>query len=405
MSATLTFARSSQRSRRFHVDHTLVIAVSGLLLFGLIMVASASITIASSHGDAFFFLKKQALGVSLGVVAACIMCSFPTSLWQRMAVPLMLLALALLVLVLIPGIGHSVNGSRRWLPLGMSFQPSELARVLLLVYVASYIVRKQDEVKESVQGFVKPMGVLCVAAVLLLLEPDFGATTVLLATGMGTLFLAGVKLRHFIVLATAGAGGLALIAIASPYRLKRLLGFTNPWDDPFNSGFQLTQSLIAIGRGEWLGVGLGSSVQKLFYLPEAHTDFVFAVLAEEMGLIGIVALLALIVFTFFRIIKIAKAAAAAGLSFQAYVAASFAIWLAMQSFVNIGVNMGMLPTKGLTLPFISYGPSCMLVTMGWLGLILRIHHETALSGKTAVIKESRQNRNESRRDIRTEPKL
>jgi cell division protein FtsW len=386
MSASLAFARSSHRPRRFNVDHILLIAVSGLVLMGLIMVASASITVASSHGDAFSFLKRQLLGVILGMVGAGIMCVIPTTLWQRLAMPLMIAAIAMLVVVLIPGIGHSVNGSRRWLPLGMSFQPSELSRVLLLIYVASYIVRKQEEVKESVQGFIKPMVVLGIAAGLLLLEPDFGAATVLLATGMGMLFLAGVKLRHFIVITLAGAGGLALIAVASPYRVKRLLGFINPWDDPFNSGFQLTQSLIAIGRGEWFGVGLGASVQKLFYLPEAHTDFVFAVLAEELGLIGVVALLALCIVVALRVMNVAKLAAAAGLTFQAYLAASFAIWLAMQTFVNIGVNMGLLPTKGLTLPFLSYGGSSMVVTLGWLGLILRIYHEASLSGKTALMK-------------------
>jgi cell division protein FtsW len=387
--ATLTFARSNQRSRQLITDPVLLLAVSALLLLGLTMVSSASITIAtSSAGDPFLYLKKQLLGVGLGFSAIAILCVLPTALWQRLAFPLLVAAFVMLIAVLIPGIGHQVNGSRRWIRLGfMSFQPSELARVLLLMYMASYIVRRQAELKENVQGFIKPMAVLALAAGFLLLEPDFGAATVLLVTGMGMLFLAGVKLRHFIVLLVASAGALALIAFASPYRVKRLFGFINPWDDPFGTGFQLSQSLIAIGRGEWYGVGLGASVQKLFYLPEAHTDFVFAVLAEELGLLGIVVMLALFVVVIMRVLHTARLAAAAGLAYQSFVAASFGLWLGMQALVNIGVNMGLLPTKGLTLPFMSYGPSCMLVTLGWLGLVMRIHHEASTTGRTAVLKE------------------
>jgi cell division protein FtsW len=387
--ATLSFPRAAHRSRHLITDPILLLAVSALLLLGLTMVSSASISVASSGGgDGFLFLKKQMLGVGLGMIAIGIMCAIPTALWQRLAFPLLIAAFVMLVAVLIPGIGHQVNGSRRWIRLGfMNFQPSELSRVLLLMYMASYIVRRQVELKESVQGFLKPMAVLAIAAGLLLLEPDFGAATVLLATGMGMLFLAGVKLRHFISLLALAVGAMALIAFASPYRVKRLLGFANPWDDPFGTGFQLVQSLIAIGRGEWYGVGLGASVQKLFYLPEAHTDFVFAVLAEELGLIGIVVMLALFGVVIVRVMQTARLAAAAGMAYQSFVAASFGLWLGMQAIVNIGVNMGLLPTKGLTLPFMSYGPSCMLVTLGWLGLVMRIHHEASTTGRSAVVKE------------------
>ncbi len=384
--ATLTFARSGTRSRRFTFDAPLTLAVAGLLLFGLIMVTSASITVAANDfGDPFYYLKRQVIAIVLGGAAATVMCMFPTALWQRLAFPLLIVAFALLAIVLIPGVGHQVNGSRRWLPTGlMYFQVSELARVLLLMYLASYIVRRQDELRESVQGVVKPLAVLGVAAALLLLEPDLGAAAVMLATGMGILFLAGVKLRHFLGIAAVAIALLALLAIVSPYRLARVTNFANPFDDPFGKGFQLVQSLIAIGRGEWFGVGLGSSVQKLFYLPEAHTDFVFAVLAEELGLVGVIAMLALVAVVVARALHISRLAAVAGLSYQAFVAASFGIWLALQTIVNVGVNMGLLPTKGLTLPFLSSGGSSMLVTLGWLGLVMRIHHESSLSGRTAI---------------------
>jgi len=383
--ATLAFPRSNTRSRSLVLDPVLLTAVAGLLLLGLVMVTSASITVADSRmGDAFYYLKQQLLGVALGSVAAAITCMIPTAVWERLALPLLIAALAMLVAVAIPGIGHEVNGSRRWLRFGMSFQPSELARVLLLMYLASYIARRQSELKESLQGFAKPLGMLLLAAALLVVEPDMGAATVLLATGMGMLFLAGVKLRHFFLLLAVGIALLVLLTLISPYRMERVLHFADPWKDPYGSGFQLAQSLIAIGRGEWFGVGLGASVQKLFYLPEAHTDFVFAVMAEELGLIAVVGLLGLIVVVVARVFATARLAASAGLVYQSFVATSFGVWLALQSFVNIGVNMGLLPTKGLTLPFLSYGGTSMLVTLGWLGLVLRIHHEASLSGRSAL---------------------
>jgi cell division protein FtsW len=392
--ATLTFARSSGRARKLILDPTLMLAVIGLLLLGLIMVTSASITVAASDfGDPFYYLKRQSMALVLGAAGALVMCAIPTSLWQRLAFPLLIAAFAMLVIVLIPGVGHQVNASRRWLPLGfMYFQPSELARVLLLMYMASYIVRRQAELRESVRGFVKPLAVLAVASALLLLEPDMGAATVLLATGMGMLFLAGVKLRHFLAIAATAVAALTLLAIASPYRLARVTNFANPFDDPFGSGFQLVQSLIAIGRGEWFGVGLGASVQKLFYLPEAHSDFVFAVLAEELGLVGVIGMLALVGVVVSRVLHTSRLAAAAGLAYQAFVAASFGIWLALQTIVNVGVNMGLLPTKGLTLPFLSSGGTSMLVTLGWLGLVLRIHHEASMSGRAAVPRASSKER-------------
>lgn len=389
--AALAFARSSARPRRFSLDPVLLATVGFLLLLGLVMMTSASIAIADRAAqEPLYYLERQAIGVVLGLVAAMLAMLIPTQVWERLAIPLLLLGFVFLVIVLLPGVGHEVNGSRRWLRFGaMNFQASELARVLLLIYLSSYIVRRQTELKENIQGFLKPLGILIAAGGLLLLEPDFGAATVLMATGLGVLFIAGVKLRHFIALVTLAASGLALIAVTSAYRLKRLTAFLDPWADPFNSGFQLTQSLIAIGRGELFGVGLGSSVQKLFYLPEAHTDFVFAVLAEELGLVGVVLTLSLFLVLAWRAFHISQLAAEAGLAFQAYCAAGFGIWIGLQTFINIGVNMGILPTKGLTLPLMSYGGSSMLVTLGWLGLLMRIYHEASTAGRLAVPRRER----------------
>jgi cell division protein FtsW len=389
--ASLAFARSNARPRRFSFDPVLLTTVGCILLLGLVMMTSASITIADRQvHEPLYFLERQSVGVALGILAAVITMMIPTSVWERLAIPLLALAFLFLIIVLIPGVGHEVNGSRRWLRLGlMNFQASELARVLLLTYLASYVVRRQAELKENIKGFLKPLGILIGAGGLLLLEPDFGAATVLMATGLGVLFTAGVKLRHFIALVTLAAGGLALIAVTSAYRMKRLTAFLDPWADPFNSGFQLTQSLIAIGRGELFGVGLGSSVQKLFYLPEAHTDFVFAVLAEELGLVGVILTLGLFIALIWRAFHISRLAAEAGLPFQAYCAAAFGIWLGLQTFINIGVNMGILPTKGLTLPLMSYGGSSMLVTLGWLGLLMRIYHEASSAGRLAVPRRER----------------
>ncbi|HEX7114980.1 MAG TPA: putative lipid II flippase FtsW [Steroidobacter sp.] len=389
--ASLTFARSSARPRRFAFDPVLMCTLAGLLLLGLVMMTSASVSVADrlAH-EPLYYLERQLIGTALGLVAAASAMAIPAGVWERLSMPLLLFAFIVLVIVLIPGIGHEVNGSRRWLRAGaMNFQASELARVLLLVYLSSYIVRRQAELKEELKGFLKPLAILLAAAVFLLMEPDFGAATVLVATGLGLLFLAGVKLRHFFALVMVAAGGLALIAVTSAYRLKRLTTFLDPWADPFDSGFQLTQSLIAIGRGELFGVGLGASVQKLFYLPEAHTDFVFAVLAEELGLAGVIVTLALYVLLVWRTFHISRLAAEASLPFHAYVAAGFGIWLGLQTFINIGVNFGLLPTKGLTLPLMSYGGSSVLVTLGWLGLVMRIYHEASSAGRLAVPRRER----------------
>jgi cell division protein FtsW len=283
-----------------------------------------------------------------------------------------------------------VNGATRWIGFGpVNLQPSELMKLFFVVYLAGYMTRRQRELQSTWSGMLKPLGLLGAVVLLLLLEPDFGAATVLLATGVAVLFLAGARITHLLVPIVLGVAAMGTLAVTSAYRLRRLTAFRNPWEDPFNSGFQLVQSLIAIGRGEWFGVGLGSSVQKLFYLPEAHTDFVFAVLAEEFGFVGVVIVLLLFALLVGRALAISRNAARAGLQFQSYVAAAVGIWLGLQAFVNIGVNMGLLPTKGLTLPLLSYGGSSMLVTLAWLGLLLRVNHEVQMTGRSAVARAER----------------
>ena len=389
--AAMSYARSTGRPRRLALDPWLIGSVAALLLIGLVMVASASIGVSERDtGAPFFYFQRQLVFVLMGLGAATVAVAIPTVVWEKYSIVLLGAAFVLLLMVLVPGLGHEVNGSRRWVRLGfMNFQVSELARVMLLTYVASYAVRRADELGADFKGFIKPVGVLIVAAVLLLAEPDFGAATVLMATGLVILFIAGARLHHLAVPVVLGVGAMGALAVTSSYRLRRLTAFRNPWDDPFDSGFQLTQSLIAIGRGEWVGVGLGSSVQKLFYLPEAHTDFVFAVLAEEFGFLGVAVVVGLFALLVGRAFAIARNAADAGLRFQSYLAAAVGTWLGLQAFVNIGVNMGLLPTKGLTLPLLSYGGSSMLVTLGWLGVLLRVHHETQMTGRVAVTREAR----------------
>lgn len=359
-------------------DYWLAGALLALLAAGIVMVASASITLADRHyGEPLYFLYRHliftALGLGLGLAAA----SLPLQRWQSLAPLLFPLAAVLLVAVLIPGLGHVVNGSRRWIGFGsLNFQPSELMKLCMVIFMAAYLARHGDAVRTSLQGFGKPLLLLLVVAVLLMLEPDFGATAVLAASVLGLLFLAGMRLWPFALLAGVIGSGLGILALAAPYRLERLSSFMNPWADPFNSGFQLTQALIAFGRGGWFGVGLGGSVQKLNYLPEAHTDFVFAVLAEELGLIGSVVVIGLFALVIARAWLIAARAERGGNAFAAYLAYGIALWLGVQAIVNIGVNMGVLPTKGLTLPLLSYGGSSQVIMLIACALLLRVDHET-----------------------------
>jgi cell division protein FtsW len=384
--ATMSYGMRARERMPFAWDSLTLGLVAALLLVGLIMVTSASMSIAARDmGDPFYFLERQFIFTLAGVAFAWMMTRIPTELWDKYGLALLLLGLLLLILVLIPGLGARVNGARRWLRIGvLNFQVSELAKVLVLMWLCSYCVRKRAELETTLPGLLKPFGLLSVTAVLLLIEPDFGAATVLFATGFAVLFIAGARLRFVVLLVSTAVVAFALLALTSSYRLKRLLIFLHPFDDPFKGGFQLTQSLIAIGRGSWFGVGLGSSVQKLFYLPEAHTDFVFAVLAEEFGLVGVMGVIGLFVALVWRAFHISRLAAQAGLRFQAYLAMAFGIWLGLQASVNIGVNMGVLPTKGLTLPLLSYGRSSLLVSLAWLGVLLRIYHEVKCSSRSAV---------------------
>jgi cell division protein FtsW len=386
--ATLSYGLRARERMPFTWDYVTLGLVAALLLIGLIMVTSASMSIAARDlGSPFFYLQRQFGYGCVGVLMAWVATRVPTELWEKYSTPLLFIGLGLLLLVLIPGIGAMVNGARRWLRVGpVNFQVSELARVLVLTWICAYCVRKRDALEKTLGGLLTPVAPLGLAAVLLLLEPDFGATTVLFATGCAILFIGGARLRYVLGLVATAICFLGLMVLISPYRLKRLTGFMHPWDDRFATGFQLTQSLIAIGRGSWFGVGLGSGVQKLFYLPEAHTDFVFAVLAEELGLVGVVGVILLFLALVWRSFRIARMASAAGLPFQAYLALAFGIWVGVQAIVNIGVNMGLLPTKGLTLPLLSYGRSSLLVTLAWIGVLLRIYHEVKCTSRAAVIR-------------------
>jgi cell division protein FtsW len=374
-SATMPFPARLKAS--LQLDPAILLLGSLLLLGGLVVLASASISISdNATGDPFYYVRRQAMAAVVGGAAAFACLYIPMAMWRNVGPLLLLAAILLLGAVLVPGVGHEVNGSTRWLRLGpMNVQVSEPARLCLMLYLAGYLVRQNKPLREQFTGFLRPMLLLSLACGLLLAEPDFGAAIVLLATALAMLFVAGARLRDFCFFFGTAIVAMGALAVTSPYRLQRLTGFLDPWSDPFDSGFQLTQSLIAIGRGEWLGVGLGNSVQKLFYLPEAHTDFVFAVFAEEFGLLGVAVLIALFGMLLWRIFRLGVRAARADRFFEAYLAVGIGTWLGLQAFINLGVNLGLLPTKGLTLPLVSYGRSSLIITMASLGLLLRIHHE------------------------------
>lgn len=358
-------------------DKWLIAAVMGLLIIGLMMVASSSVMVSTKlYHQPFHFLIRQASYLAVGIVAALIIIRVDSNEWEKYSVPLLFTCLFLLILVLIPGIGRTVNGSRRWLALGpIGIQVSELAKMTMILYLSGYLVRQQESVNQSILGFLRPMAVLSVVAVLLLLEPDFGATVVIAGTVMAMLFLSGVKLRYYVGLTILVLISLIFLSISTPYRVARLTAFLNPWADQFNSGYQLTQSLIAFGRGGWAGVGLGDGVQKLFYLPEAHTDFLFAVLAEELGLLGILLVLLLYSILVYRGLMIGFNARRQDRLFAAYTAYGITVWLGLQAAINMGVNAGLLPTKGLTLPLLSYGGASIVVNCMVIALLLRIDHE------------------------------
>ncbi len=359
------------------IDPVLLVLALSLILGGFVILASASISVSDRIADEpFFYLERQLLAAVLGAAGAYACLFIPMQVWRSLGPLMLLLAFVLLVIVLVPGFGHTVNGSTRWLRIGiMNLQVSEPARLCLIIYMASYLVRRNRQVREGFFGFLRPMILLAIACALLLAEPDFGASMVLVATVLVMMFVAGARLRDFFLFISVSVIAATSLVVTSEYRMNRLTGFMDPWADPYHSGFQLTQSLIAIGRGEWLGVGLGGSVQKLFYLPEAHTDFVFAVFAEEFGLLGGVILVSAFLAFLWRIFSLAMRAMNSDRLFEALLAIGIGTWFGLQAFINIGVNMGLLPTKGLTLPLISYGRSSLIIMMVAIGILLRIHHE------------------------------
>ena len=375
---------------QFHFDRLLVISCLSLLLFGFVMVASASLHLGVKlTGDAFYFPVRQLTHTIFGLILGVFIAATPMRVWERWGGMLFIIGLLLLIMVLIPGLGIEVNGSTRWLSIaGVRIQVSEVIKFFSVIYMAGYVTRHKDTVQESAFGLLNPLILFSVACVLLLLEPDFGSAVVILIIAMGIMFLAGAKLSQFVILLSSVAVLITLLVYFSPYRLRRVTSFMDPWADPLGTGFQLTHALISFGRGEWLGVGLGSGVQKLFYLTEAHTDFIFSVIAEELGLLGVLTVIGLFSLLVWRIFAIGAAAEQAGQRFWAFVAYGLGIWFGFQSFVNMGVNMGLLPTKGLTLPLMSYGGGSIMVMCCAVALLFRLHSEIVELNATLLKKGS-----------------
>ncbi|MER1968861.1 putative lipid II flippase FtsW [Castellaniella sp. GW247-6E4] len=365
------------------IDLGLIIAAGTLVLFGLLMVYSASIALADgpryeSYGR-FYFVGRHAVFIVVGVLVGLFAASIPMRVWQKMAVPLFLFALFMLVVVLIPGIGREVNGARRWLPLGpINFQPSEWMKMAVLLYAADYVVRKQAHMQNFWRGFMPMAFALAVVGIVLLMEPDLGAFIVIVSIAVGILFIGGINIKLFSTLLLIMVGSFFALIWASPWRRERLFVYLDPWnpDNAYGSAYQLSHSLIALGRGEWFGVGLGASIEKLHYLPEAHTDFIVAVVGEELGFVGVCCLIAVFVYMVMRGFDIARQASAMERMFEGLVAQGVALWFGVQAFINIGVCLGLLPTKGLTLPLVSYGGSGIVMNIMAVAVLLRVDYET-----------------------------
>lgn len=378
LSALLYNSPVGGRQQKIDLDYWLLGACLCLLGLGLVMNASASSAVSAAHngGNHYYYFIRHVIYVAAGLVAGAACLLVPVQRWQQWSWPLLIVALVLLVLVYVPGIGHEVNGSKRWLNLRVfNLQSSEPAKLFMVFFIAGYLVRHQVELERKLFGFVKPLLVLLLFAALIYAEPDFGATTVMVGSVVVMIFLAGTSMKVaaplLVILGTLGW----FFVTAESYRLERITSFTDPFRDQFGSGYQLSQALIAFGRGEIFGVGLGNSVQKQFYLPEAHTDFVFAVLAEELGMVGAILTVLLLTFVCLRALRLGRKAQLAGQAFAAYCAYGIAMMWTGQAFINIGVNAGLLPTKGLTLPFISYGGSSLMVCCVSLAVLVRIEWE------------------------------
>lgn len=375
--------RSSSPEALF--DRQLVWIALGLMLTGLVMVTSASFPISSRLTEQpFHFMFRHAIFLILALLTSSVVLQIPMKRWMQYSSVLLGLSFLLLIVVLLAG--KSVNGASRWIPLGLfNLQPAEVAKLSLFIFMSGYLVRKHDEVRQTFfGGFMKPIMVFGTLAALLLGQPDLGTVVVMLVTLFGMLFIAGAKLSQFIALMVAGIMAVIGLIAAEPYRIRRVTSFLDPWEDPFGSGYQLTQSLMAFGRGEWFGQGLGNSIQKLEYLPEAHTDFVFAVLAEELGFVGVVLVLLLIFSLVLKAVLIGKKAFEHDQQFGGYLAFGIGIWFAFQTLVNVGAAAGMVPTKGLTLPLISYGGSSLIIMSVAVSILLRIDHECRLKDHNLV---------------------
>ena len=381
MTAAVFSSNRTVRTLPAEVDPLVLWPALFLLLLGLVMVYSASIAMA--EGSKFtghnpeYFLIRHAVFLGVGLVMAVVAFQVPLRFWQEIAPYLFLAGVALLVIVLIPHVGKSVNGAQRWVPLGpINLQPSEAMKLFAVLYAADYTNRKLDAMGSFRHGFLPMAAVILLVGALLLREPDFGAFVVITAIAFGILFLGGISVRLFVLLAAIAVVGFAVLIWIQPYRLSRIVGFMDPWQDELGKGYQLSHALIAFGRGEWFGVGLGASVEKLFYLPEAHTDFLLAVIAEELGLVGVVAVVALFALLVQRAFVIGRQALLLERVFSGMVAQGIGIWFGFQTFINMGVNMGLLPTKGLTLPLMSFGGSGIVANCVALAILLRVDYET-----------------------------
>ena len=375
--SSLVFAQNKTTTE---YDRSLAWGALLLLSLGLVMVYSSSIATAEagrySGNNSAYFLLRHGMFLALALCAATAVFLVPVRLWQKAAPWIFAACLVLLVLVLIPGIGREVNGARRWLNLGVAtMQPSELMKLAVVLYAADYTVRKHTVLKNFKRGLLPMLGVMLAVAWLLLREPDFGAFVVVAVTAFGVLFVGGMNGRHFMALVGMLGVGFAGLVLSSPYRMQRIFGFMDPWSDAYGKGYQLSHALIAFGRGEWFGVGLGASIEKLHYLPEAHTDFLLAVIAEELGLAGVAVVLALFVWVVLRAFAIGRQAAMRERYFPALVAQGIGIWIGFQALISMGVNTGLLPTKGLTLPLMSFGGSGLIVNCVAIAILIRIDWE------------------------------
>ena len=363
----------SSRIGQFHFEPILVVVFFSLLLIGYVMVGSASM---HKSADAFNYIKKQSVNIFIGLSVAYIVTKVPIKTWEKYSQVLFLFGLVLLIIVIVPGVGVKVNGSTRWLSLGgFRFQVSEIVKYFSVIYMAGYVTRHQKAIRDSTFSLFKPIVLFGIASVLLLLEPDFGSSVVIITIAMGIMYLAGARLIQFITLMGVLVFLASVLVYIAPYRMKRVTSFLDPWADAKDTGYQLVHALISFGRGEWAGVGLGNGIEKLFYLPEGHTDFLFSVIAEELGLLGVLTVISLFAVFVWRTFLIAEAAEQLGEKFSAYIAYGLGIWFGFQSLVNMGVNMGILPTKGLTLPLMSYGGGSMLIMCCAVALLFRVHSE------------------------------